>query len=208
MKCDVTPEEPEECTEELETTENTTVQAIQSTPLVTATTVVVGDSLHITAEGAWAAGNDDPCTRTSDANGINADHACFGTYGMNGDFPYGALVGRINGGNWFFVGTNYNGVAASAGTLELMYWDSGHEDNSGSIEVTITKTTTVVVECPEECEGDECDEVCEGEDQDCNGNNDDEDDTPPPSGGAASSISSISAGPSTLLETGPEDDDE
>gem|GEM_PF-7100837 len=33
---------------------------------------------------------------------------------MNGEFAYGALVGRINGGSWFLVGTMYSAPVTEA----------------------------------------------------------------------------------------------
>lgn len=48
--------------------------------------------------------------------------------------PYGALVGRIDGSSAFFlVGTSFEGTAASSGFLDLFYWDSNKNDNTGSI---------------------------------------------------------------------------
>ena len=50
---------------------------------------------------------------------------------------FGTLVGRIGGGNYFTVGTNFNGVAASSGVLELFYWDSNFSDNTQFITATV-----------------------------------------------------------------------
>ena len=52
--------------------------------------------------------------------------------------PYGSLVGQIGNGSFFFIGTNYNGVAAASGTLSLYYFDSNYEDNTGSIVANVS----------------------------------------------------------------------
>lgn len=56
--------------------------------------------------------------------------------------PFGTLVGRIGGGNFFAVGTTYNGIAANSGQLELFYWDSNFSDNTDFITATVN--TSVV----------------------------------------------------------------
>jgi cysteine-rich repeat protein len=117
--------------------------------------------LTITAasDDTWSAGADD---RTSNANGLIEGNIYGGNYGLYGAFPYGALVARIDGGDWFLVGTNYNGIVAEAGTLEFAYWDSNNGDNTDSVAITIS------VKSPVECyvpscgngyidEGEECD---------------------------------------------------
>jgi len=50
---------------------------------------------------------------------------------------FGTLVGRIGGGDYFTVGTSFNGVAASSGVLELFYWDSNFSDNTQFITATV-----------------------------------------------------------------------
>lgn len=63
----------------------------------------------------------------------------FGNYVQNGlSAPYGSLVGQIGNGSFFFIGTNYNGVAAASGTLSLYYFDSNYEDNTGSIVANVS----------------------------------------------------------------------
>jgi hypothetical protein len=46
------------------------------------------------------------------------------------------------------VGTSFNGTAASAGPLELFYWDSNRSDNSGLITATVNIGNTSVVPLP------------------------------------------------------------
>lgn len=52
--------------------------------------------------------------------------------------PYGMLVGQIENGDFFKIGTNYAGTASSAGTLKLYYFDSNNDDNTGSISAHVT----------------------------------------------------------------------
>ncbi len=63
----------------------------------------------------------------------------WGTYSQNGlTSAYGTLVGQIDSGSFFKIGTNYAGTAASTGTLKLFYFDSNNYDNSGSIVANVT----------------------------------------------------------------------
>jgi hypothetical protein len=63
----------------------------------------------------------------------------FGNYSQNGlTAPYGSLVGEIGNGPFFFIGTNFSGVASATGTLSLFYFDSTNFDNSGSITATVS----------------------------------------------------------------------
>jgi len=50
---------------------------------------------------------------------------------------YGSLVGQIDNGDFFLVGTNYSGTAASSGTLNLYYWDENFGDNSQFITADV-----------------------------------------------------------------------
>lgn len=77
----------------------------------------------------WNCGG--PCG-ISNANGIGTGQEYAGYY-----FNYGALVGRIDNGPYFFLGFNFNGVAPNSGTLYLMQWDCSSGDNSGFIKVTV-----------------------------------------------------------------------
>jgi cysteine-rich repeat protein len=248
-------DEEEICTGTVSTDSPVTVPSMTTkwSP-VTAVTFNSGDSITIVAPGTWAVGNDDPCSRTSDANGIDADHECFVQYGMHEGFPFGALLWSINGGAWFVVWTNYSFTAEAAWTLVLANNDSTFEDNTGELTVTITKTSVTEVECPyvpacgngtwdtwedTRCDGDSmmseksiawyCNDSCQwvvneycgdgiqnNEGEQCDDGNENDTDscsndcttnTPAPSGGwQASSIGGWSVWPSSLLETGPEDE--
>lgn len=105
----------------------------------------------------WSAG---ALPRFSDANGLVGDRFAtaaddsgqpvgtqigtnFGTLTLNGfAAPYGALVGQI-GTNYYLLGTNFSGVAATAGVLNLYYWDSNNGDNSGTITANVNGIAAV-----------------------------------------------------------------
>ncbi|HOY70610.1 MAG TPA: FxDxF family PEP-CTERM protein [Methylotenera sp.] len=86
-------------------------------------------------------------TGAADTNGDNPGVAAgtiigpgaFGNHSQGGlSAPFGSLVGEWGNalGSYFFIGTNYAGVAA-ASTLNLYYFDSNNGDNTGSINVNI-----------------------------------------------------------------------
>ena len=112
-----------------------------STPglgLATGIQVKAGDTLSIFADPRdfWSLGSEDPCTRTSDANGLTA---CYGMYTQgNLTANYGTLVGRIGTGAFFVVGTLFDKTVTETGELFLYAWDSNDFDNSDSIQVTIS----------------------------------------------------------------------
>lgn len=68
----------------------------------------------------------------------------------DGEFaaPYAALVGRIGEGRWFLVGTSYDGVADSNGTLRLAFWDANADDNAGRINVNASADADLAVPEP------------------------------------------------------------
>jgi hypothetical protein len=51
---------------------------------------------------------------------------------------YGSLVGQIDNGVFFKIGTSYTGSASATGLLKLYYFDENAYDNSGSISAQIT----------------------------------------------------------------------
>ncbi len=119
------------------------------------TTLTAGETFTITASplDTWSAGAD---LRISNANGLTGpifaqagdDSGAapgtqigqdFGTFTSGSStFAFGELVGSIDGGPYFAVGTNYEGSTATGGTLSLIYWDSYYGDNFGSIAATVT----------------------------------------------------------------------
>ncbi len=81
-----------------------------------------------------ATGSDESAQAAGTQIGAN-----FGPYSQgNLSAPYGALVGRIGAGDFFVVGTQYAGTAASSGVLKLFYWDSNAGDNAQYITADVT----------------------------------------------------------------------
>ncbi len=119
------------------------------------TTLTAGETFEITASplDLWSAGAD---LRMSNANGLTGPIFAvagddsgqtpgtqigqdFGLYSAAGSsFAFGELVGSIDGGPYFAVGTQYTGTTAAGGTLSLIYWDSFYGDNFGSIAATVS----------------------------------------------------------------------
>lgn len=65
----------------------------------------------------------------------------FGLYSQsNLSAAFGTLVGQIDSGNYFVVGSTFNGVAATTGMLKLYYWDSNFSDNFGEISANVNVT--------------------------------------------------------------------
>ena len=90
----------------------------------------------------WSAGADN---RISNANGLDglSPSPCqptgnYGSHSQDGEtFRFGALVGRIDAGDWFLLGTNFDAVIGATGRLYLAYWDSNFADNFGSVTALI-----------------------------------------------------------------------
>lgn len=90
----------------------------------------------------WSAGADN---RISNANGLDGSSPApcqptgnYGFHSQDGEtFRYGALVGRIDGGDWFLLGTNFDALINATGRLYLVYWDSNFADNFGSVRALI-----------------------------------------------------------------------
>jgi len=121
------------------------------------TMLTAGESFTITAStlDTWSAGTD---LRVSDADGltkpifaqagddsgkaagtqIGQDFGAYTDPTSGATFAFGELVGSIDSGAYFAVGTNYSGFTSSAGTLSLIYWDSNYGDNFGSVNATVT----------------------------------------------------------------------
>jgi hypothetical protein len=113
-------------------------------------------SISVSPSDLWNAG---PLPRWSNADGLIVKLYATGTdesgqaagtligdifplYTQSGlTAPYGALVGKIDGGAYFLVGTSFSGPAPNAGELKLFYWDSNNYDNSEhvTIEANVTK---------------------------------------------------------------------
>jgi hypothetical protein len=82
----------------------------------------------------YATGSDESLQPAGTLIGQNYSLYTQGSYSA----PYGSLVGRIDSGNFFLIGTNYSGNASASGTLNLYYWDSNNFDNLGSIEADVS----------------------------------------------------------------------
>jgi hypothetical protein len=82
-----------------------------------------------------ATGSDDSGQAAGTQIGAN-----FGLLGIgNLSAPFGTLVGRIGAaGDYFAIGTSFNGVAAASGTLNLFYWDSNSGDNTEFVTASVT----------------------------------------------------------------------
>jgi hypothetical protein len=118
-------------------------------------TVNAGDGINVTVSPTdlWNAG---ALPRWSNANGLTANRFAtgsdesgqaagvligqdFGLWAQGGlSAPYGTLVGRIGSGNFFSIGTNYTGTAASSGILSLFYFDSNSSDNTQFVTADVT----------------------------------------------------------------------
>jgi hypothetical protein len=112
--------------------------------LDTGLNLVAGDRLVSIVDplDCWSAG---AANRISNANGLDglspAPCQPTGNYGFHTQdgetFRFGALVGRIDAGDWFLLGTNFDAVISATGRLYLAYWDSNSGDNFGSVTALI-----------------------------------------------------------------------
>jgi hypothetical protein len=123
--------------------------------------LTAGQGFTVTANplDLWSAGN---LPRWSNANGLIQDLFATGT-DESGESPgtqigaafvlytqgtltapYGALVGQIDSGAFFLIGTSFSGVAATSGTLKLFFWDENNGENANSIVADVTAAETPV----------------------------------------------------------------
>ena len=107
--------------------------------------VTAGEKLWITATGCWSAAIADP-SRTSDANGLipSFSNPCTSVAWTSGQWTqggltanFGSLVGSIDGGDFFLIGTDFYKTIEHTGRLFLYYFDSDNFNNEGSVQVTI-----------------------------------------------------------------------
>ena len=123
------------------------------TALDTGLDLVAGNRLvsSVSPTDCWSAG---AANRISNANGLDGTSPApceptgdFGFHSQDGEtFRYGALVGRIDGGDWFLLGTSYDAIVSSTGRLFLAYWDSNSGDNFGSVTALIDVNPSQVPE--------------------------------------------------------------
>jgi hypothetical protein len=116
-----------------------TVQAEDSTPLATGLFVDEGDRVVITASGKIDNNDPDPACPNADVgpNGIAGETATGVPPGTLPTTNVGALLGKIDGGNWFVIGDSKTFTASTSGELFLIVNDSDYSDNCGSFKVTI-----------------------------------------------------------------------
>ena len=109
-------------------------------------------SVSVDTDDLWSAG---ALPRWSDADGLTGNRFATGSdesgeaagtligidFGLwsqgNLSAAYGTLVGQIDSGDYFVIGTSFSGTASASGTLKLYYWDSNNGDNVGSISANI-----------------------------------------------------------------------
>ncbi len=109
-------------------------------------------SVSASSDDLWSAG---ALPRYSDADGLTYSRfatatddsgqavgtqigANFGLYSQgNLSAAYGTLVGQIDSGDYFVIGSAFSGAAAATGTLNLYYWDSNQGDNFGEIRADV-----------------------------------------------------------------------
>ena len=111
------------------------------TGLNTGITLAKGDRLVISVaeDDTWSATASD----ISNANGFGPGTTAYAKYGnyvrAGSSFPYGSLVGSLDGGKTFFlVGTRLDKAVTEAGPLSLYYWDSDSVNNLGFVTATIS----------------------------------------------------------------------
>ncbi len=114
------------------------------TALDTGVEIAAGERLQVWVDplDCWSAG---AANRISNANGLdgNSPAPCqptgnFGFWSQDGEsFRFGALVGRIDAGDWFLLGTSFDQIMSDSGRLFLAYWDSNASDNFGSVAASI-----------------------------------------------------------------------
>lgn len=100
--------------------------------------LTAGQGFTVTADLAdtWSLGSNSPATRESNANGLTSYYGNYSQGGLTALF--GSLVGQIGSGNFFFLGSNFSGLASATGQLFLYNFDSNQSDNSGFIEVQVS----------------------------------------------------------------------
>lgn len=116
--------------------------SLNNTPLHTGIYLNAGDilSISVAEDDYWQAGT---YHRESNANGLGlgnpAPDAWIFSKLVSGTsaYYYGSLVGQINGGKYFLVGTSYYNKINISGELRLLYWDSNYSDNSGYVTADV-----------------------------------------------------------------------
>ncbi len=115
--------------------------SLMNNPLDTGINLDTGDLLSVRVDfnQIWSAGDNNPMSRESNANGLgNPFGGDYGKFFYGGDsFLFGSLVGRIGSGDYFFIGTDFSQIVTNSGNLTLMYWDCNYETNYGYVTADI-----------------------------------------------------------------------
>jgi hypothetical protein len=112
--------------------------------------VVIGSQIQFSATGRAVYGYDTACGFSGsmhvDPDGVRYPHnsSCAPKYdpvAVLPTAPIGALLGRIDTGPWFFIGSSASHtVTGSSGRLSLLFNDDSglYGDNTGNYQVSIT----------------------------------------------------------------------
>lgn len=114
-------------------------------PLDSGITLQAGQHFNVTVDPSqfWNFGGGDPSYWTN-ADGMPGWGMGVGNPDGSGFVAVtGALVGQIgtgtaNAGNFFTIGTSFDGFANASGKLNLFYWDSDAWNNIGSVDAEVS----------------------------------------------------------------------
>jgi hypothetical protein len=109
--------------------------------LDTGVTLSVNQTFTIVVDPSqiWNFGGGDP-TYDTNADGMAWQGWYFNVSNPDGSTfqgSLGGLIGQIGNGNFFNVGTNFNGIANASGNLNLFFSDSDAWNNIGAVEADI-----------------------------------------------------------------------
>lgn len=105
--------------------------SVANSMLNTGIYITAGQTLTITADPSEIWQWDPNPHYSSNANG--------GWYNM-GSIPISSLVGKVDGSDYFFIGTDFSQQACCSGFLYLGYWDSDYYNNSGIVNANVSVT--------------------------------------------------------------------
>jgi hypothetical protein len=108
-------------------------------PLDTGINVTAGQILTITCNPAddWSIYTPDPAY-SCNANGMLVEGKQYTDPVSSYTANYGAMVGKIDNGPYFLVGTSYGPTTVGlSGLLYLICWDGRYDDNSGFITADV-----------------------------------------------------------------------
>ena len=98
---------------------------------------------HFTASAAlddtWNFGGGNPAYETN-ADGMGWTMNIGNPDGSTLQAHFGALIGQIGSGNFFTVGTAFDGLAGNAGMLKFYYVDSDRGGNIGTVSADVNVT--------------------------------------------------------------------